>query len=505
MHETKYSAPASNLPTIAVFAGLLAITLLGLFVRLYGLTSYGLWFDEAYHIELIKLPTIGTMLDAVLSNPPSDPLYVLLLRGWSGLFGTDATGVRSLSVLLGTATIPATFFLGRYTLGAQSGLLGALFFALSPYAVEFGQEAALYGLAALFTTIAIALGWRWLRTGRGIATYTALGVLSIYSHYVVAVIMPLFAALILLLHIRDRATGKRWILANGLILVSWLPWLLALLAHWFNADLPRASIKHPATIEEVVGGVIQFTSGTAALLQTQRPLQIAGLALGLILLMSSWFVRRQEITIMFGLFGIVYLVPALISSITGMWLFVPHFMLFLLPALLVCLSGLVLSVRSIRLASLSIIQALGLLTVAGWLVVQCWGIVLYNKYPPHGADGLQELASVLNKDYTDDQEVFVTPPALMPMLTQYYNGDLTGLPEDFDLRRVYIPFDAQDWYTRSYNAIVQAMPGHTSFWLLYRPELDEGGRLLSQLRSKYELDAEEHYIFSDLYHFSVKP
>ena len=32
--------------------------------------------------------------------------------------------------------------------------------AVSPYAVEFGQEAALYTLAALTTTAALAAGWR---------------------------------------------------------------------------------------------------------------------------------------------------------------------------------------------------------------------------------------------------------------------------------------------------------------------------------------------------------
>jgi predicted membrane-bound mannosyltransferase len=53
---------------------LAAIMLVGLAIRLYGLTSYGIWFDESYHIALVQLPSVGAMLDAVLSNPPSDPL-----------------------------------------------------------------------------------------------------------------------------------------------------------------------------------------------------------------------------------------------------------------------------------------------------------------------------------------------------------------------------------------------------------------------------------------------
>ena len=69
------------------FYALAAITLMGLAVRLWDLTNFGVWFDEAYHVQLVRLPMVGDMLNAVLSNPPSDPLYVLLLRPWVALFG----------------------------------------------------------------------------------------------------------------------------------------------------------------------------------------------------------------------------------------------------------------------------------------------------------------------------------------------------------------------------------------------------------------------------------
>src|SRR5947207_1917215 len=107
---------------------LIALTALGLAVRFYGLTSYGIWFDEAYHIQLVQLSTVPAMLDAVLSNPPSDPLYVLLLRAWVGLFGHGDAAVRLLSVLLSAATLPATYWLGRVMVGRAAGLLAALLF-----------------------------------------------------------------------------------------------------------------------------------------------------------------------------------------------------------------------------------------------------------------------------------------------------------------------------------------------------------------------------------------
>src|SRR6476661_1327341 len=125
----RLSAPARLL-------GLGAVTLLALAIRLYGLTNHGVWWDEAYHAELVRLPSVGAMLDAVLSNPPSDPLYALLLRGWSALAGTGDAAIRLPSVLFSTATVPATFWLGRVIAGDAAGLLGALLLAVSPYALE---------------------------------------------------------------------------------------------------------------------------------------------------------------------------------------------------------------------------------------------------------------------------------------------------------------------------------------------------------------------------------
>jgi len=170
--------------------------------------------------------------------------------------------------------------------------------------------------------------------------------------------------------------------------------------------------------------------------------------------------------------------------------------------LFVCLCGFLVTFKSFRSP---IIQSVGLAALTGWLIVQCGGVVLYNRYPPHGADGLREIAGVLNRGGDLEQKVFVTPPALMPMLAQYYDGELIGLPENFDLRRVYIPFDALDWYNRSIKRIQDGVRSDGSFWLVYRPELDEGGRLLDELRLSHKLEVEQHYDFSDLYYFTAKP
>jgi hypothetical protein len=539
-------------------AALVAIMLVGLAIRLYGLTSYGIWFDESYHIALVQLPGVGAMLDAVLSNPPSDPLYVLLLRPWVALFGHGDAAVRALSVGLSTATLPASYWLGRSLAGPGAGLLGAALLALSPYAVELGQEAALYALAALATTLALAAGWHWWRTGQGARRYLALGIVAIYSHYVVAAILAGLALAALLPGAGPRQVSRRaWLTGHAAIGAAWLPWLAALAIHWLQSAVPRATLQHRAGLADVRDALIQYTSGTAAMLHGPRALQVLGLLAGAALLLGGWLAgrtpQRSGLRLLLLLSGVVFLAPAILSALTGRWLFVPHFMLFLLPTLFVVLvaSGQwsvvggqwavgsrvpatplreqpsavsaqhsVLStshwsqpsthVSTLNTPYSSLVSRLstqhsalstGVLVV--WMAAQVWGLALYYREPPHGADGARELAAVLRQDARPDDLVLVTPPILTPTVRQYYAGPLRGLPSDFDLRAVYLPYDPARWNADSLAVTTAALPGHARAWLVYRPELDAGGSFLATLQTHYRQLDHRPYPFADLYLFAI--
>lgn len=509
------------LPSLVAMA-----TLLGLVVRLHDLTAHGIWFDEAYHIELVRLPTVGRMLDAVLSNPPSDPLYALVLRWWAGLFGHSDGAVRVLSVIFSTVTVPATYWLGRVLVGRWAGVLAAALLAVSPYAVEFGQEAALYALASLTTTLALAAGWGWWhgdigqnkhnRQG-GQATggllYVLMGTLAVYSHYVVGAILALFAALALLAPRPSgpRVSTKGWLTANGAIFALWLPWLVALTVRWLSTTVPRVALGDTVTPREVIGALIQYTSGTASLLQGERALalDVMGLAAGAGLLAAGWATARgregQGARLIVMLSVIIFIVPAVASTVTGLWLFVPHFIVFLLPALLCVLAGgvvrLAQAVRS-RGRRAPLYAVVALLLSGLWLAAQVWGLALYYRYPPHGADGLRELAATLNHHTLPGDIVLVTPPILTPALRQYYNGPLRGLPQDFDVAAVYAPYAIRDWYPMMLAAFEDAIRNRTRFWLvIYLSDRDASRQFLSEVQRRYHTIRHEAYPFADLYLF----
>jgi len=482
--------------------GLVVLTGLGL--RLYGLTSYGIWFDEGYHIALVKLPTIGSMLDAVLSNPPSDPLYVLVLRLWVDLFGHGDTAVRTLSVLIGAATLPAIYWLGRELGSRSAGLLGAALFAVSPYGVEFGQEAALYGLATLLTTLALAQGIHFLRTGRGGWLYLLLGVAAIYSHYVVAVILTLFVLFPFATRLHTVPT-KRWLLLNLIIFAAWAPWLAASLVHWASSDLPRASLTHWATWQEMQDALVQFTSGTASVQRHDMLLQNAGLFIGGLLLVLALVLRREAGRFSRAIIAgatLIFVVPWVVSRFSGKWLFVSHFMLFLLPVLLVLLAW---GVLYFALNMRAPLKWAVLACLAAWLGVQMVGLALYYRYPPHGADGLRELASALRSEPPGAGPVLVTPPVLSATLDQYYGRPTYGLPSDFDLRQVYIPYNPAAWNSQSLARLTSLVKGQKSFVLVYRSELDSGGSFLKTLQRTYRQTEHRSHIYADVYRFASEP
>jgi hypothetical protein len=147
--------------------------------------------------------------------------------------------------------------------------------------------------------------------------------------------------------------------------------------------------------------------------------------------------------------------------------------------------------------------SLSTVVLVAWMAAQVGGLALYYRDPPHGADGARELAAVLRQDARPDDLVLVTPPALMPTVQQYYLGPLRGLPSDFDLRAVYLPYDPARWNADSLAVTTAALSGHPRAWLVYRPELDAGGSFLATLQARYRQVDHRPYPFADLYLFAI--
>ena len=100
-----------------------AITFIAALMRLYGLNSKSVWFDETMSAEIARLPWSQFAL-AIWNFEANMAPYYVLLHFWSALGGSTAF-IRALSVVISTATIPAIYLLGTRLFGRKAGLISA--------------------------------------------------------------------------------------------------------------------------------------------------------------------------------------------------------------------------------------------------------------------------------------------------------------------------------------------------------------------------------------------
>ncbi|HWC26541.1 MAG TPA: glycosyltransferase family 39 protein, partial [Solirubrobacteraceae bacterium] len=160
----------------------------GAALRFGTLDAQSLWYDEAVTARLLRMD-LGSMLRAIPDSESSPPLYYVLAWLWTQLLGTGEAGMRSLSALLGTATVAVAWALGRRLGGERAGLAAAALVAVNPMLVWFSQEARAYALLALLGALATLL---WLRAlerpreaGRLLA-WGAVAALALATHYYAA-------------------------------------------------------------------------------------------------------------------------------------------------------------------------------------------------------------------------------------------------------------------------------------------------------------------------------
>ncbi|GAB4136821.1 MAG: hypothetical protein Fur0046_10540 [Cyanobacteria bacterium J069] len=229
---------------------------------------------------------VGDVVRHLLNESNHPPLYFALTHGWLGLFFpvegyVSLWGVRSLSALFGTLTIPAAFGLGWLAFRTRSAAhLAAMVMAVSPFGVYLAQEARHYTLPVLWIMASLAclvacvqalqknrvpplwLGGAWvLVNGLGIAT-----------HYFVAIALAAEGLALLGLAVYQIQQGKfcwgaGWgrVVAVGLgTLLSGLVWLPAMqgdqeteLTRWIvRGDRAGLAWLHP--VGQLLSGMVSM-------------------------------------------------------------------------------------------------------------------------------------------------------------------------------------------------------------------------------------------------------
>ena len=132
---------------------LLFIVLLAFLLRLISLNQ-SLWLDEAISANVARN---YSYLGIIKNFSPSDfhpPLYYLVLKTWTSVFGFSEISLRFPSVLFSLLTGYFVYLIGAKLKNKNIGLWSATFFLFNPLIIYYSQEARMYSLVTLFLTIA---------------------------------------------------------------------------------------------------------------------------------------------------------------------------------------------------------------------------------------------------------------------------------------------------------------------------------------------------------------
>ena len=166
---------------VAVVGGL---TLLGVALRFATLDRQSFWSDEALTALLARMD-FTHMVMTVSETESTPPVYYVLVWAWAKAFGYGEFGLRSLSALAGSATVPVTYLAATTLVGRRAGVAAAGLVAVSPPLLWYSQEARSYALAVLFCAASFAAFARALDrpTSRSLALWATASVLAVGTHY----------------------------------------------------------------------------------------------------------------------------------------------------------------------------------------------------------------------------------------------------------------------------------------------------------------------------------
>lgn len=228
-------APNRSLSLGKVPAAGLAVFLLALVVRLLGIASRPIWYDEAFAV-LFSEKGLKAMLAGTLTVDPGGaaadihPLaYYTLLWGWMRVFGESLVSVRMLSILIGVGIVVLAYFLLRSMFpDKRLALVGSLGVALAPFLVHYNQEIRMYALLALSLTAATWAFWEGLHSSNlhWWVLFALFAALAQYTQNLAAFFLVPLALTSVFLRRWDKV--KLTVLAGLGAVVLYLPWLIQL-------------------------------------------------------------------------------------------------------------------------------------------------------------------------------------------------------------------------------------------------------------------------------------
>jgi len=217
---------------------LAAILILAFLVRLLGIASRPIWYDEAFAILFsekgLSAMLYGTLAPTGLGSADIHPLgYYTLLWLWMRVFGQSLAAIRLLSIVAGLVSVILIYLIALEAVGdPKTACLGMLFAALAPFQIHYAQEIRMYSFLAMWLLLATYAYQRGSRTGnwRWWGLFSISAALAQYTHNLAAFFLITLA--LLPIFQKNWRALRGMILAGLVALLLYFPWAVQLPAQF---------------------------------------------------------------------------------------------------------------------------------------------------------------------------------------------------------------------------------------------------------------------------------
>ncbi len=433
----------------------LAIFFSSFLFKFVNISRDSLSWDEFYAYLTATLNFKDSLQLYYVGAEDNPPLYFLVLRIITSLFGPSETIIRSFSAISVSLCSSLIFLLiFEKTKNLLLSLMASFTFVLSPISEYYAHLCRPYAFLAFLFLLAFYFSHRFFEKEEKLSYcfFILCSSLMLYTHYYsIFMIASIFIALLLFSNNKFKVLFKE-IIAAFVILILWSPWL-ATVIHQFNRVkikywIPKPTIKNIYEVFDIH-------------LQVAIPVLLTFFLL--------FFLKENKKFILYS-FSIIFL--TLLLSFTYSLMVIPVFIskriaILLLPILVIFIF--------ITIYNSFLMNYLKIIFIFAILSISALNFFKYNSSYPHLEDWKSSI-KFLSASITGNEKI-IYPIKFHPPIAEYYNNDLIKY--------------------------ISSAPNNNSFWLI-TPPFYFSSKLLQNYFGNYAL-VEEYNVFkklqSPIWHF----
>ena len=395
---------------------LIALTIVACGLRAATIEAQSFWDDELFTVWIVRMD-FGDMLRAWYDSEVTPPVYYVATWLWSQLFGTGEAGLRSLSLLAGTAAVPIAYFIGSRFASPRAGLTTAALVAVNPFLVWYGIEARSYALVVPEVALGLFFFLAALTepSRRNLIGWAIVSALALATHYFsVFIVVPQALWLLLAVPRERRVAALAAIAVPALAGAAVLPVLL----HQEGGDSDPGGLGGTSLVSRTVAVPKNFLVGyqlPAELLLSVLSGLLA-LVLAVVVVLRARGMERRTAGVCAALAAISVAVPLLLTFVGQDYVASRNVIAALIPTLVVAGIG-------VAVARAGLIAGLALCVV--WLAV-IGGVAVDPSYQRKDWRGAERALGPVVED-----RVLVFSPAFVntgPFRAYFRRGEIMGSP-----------------------------------------------------------------------------